>query len=203
MPDIAPPAQDRLQRRGLVPVKAHHPAPLRPDRPMRSRVRLRRFNRFTKRGSIPVSERKLMLLGWIATATAVAMYLSYIDQIQLKSGGTEGFGDSTAGDDGELLALGGLRVSARKAGLADRVRQCAGGDPGRDLPVHGALILATLTLPALRASLPLPWGEGNSEWEGEGSRQPIRPPCPSTPAPACARRAFRRGARAARSAARS
>ena len=33
-----------------------------------------------------------MLLGWIATATAVAMYLSYIDQIQLNLGGQKGSG---------------------------------------------------------------------------------------------------------------
>ncbi len=31
-----------------------------------------------------------MLLGWIATATAVAMYLSYIDQIQLNLAGHKG-----------------------------------------------------------------------------------------------------------------
>ncbi|WP_206597977.1 SemiSWEET family transporter [Sphingomonas sanguinis] len=37
-----------------------------------------------------MSERKLMLLGWIATATAVAMYLSYIDQIQLNLAGQKG-----------------------------------------------------------------------------------------------------------------
>ncbi|RZM11765.1 MAG: hypothetical protein EOP68_02880 [Sphingomonas sp.] len=37
-----------------------------------------------------MSERKLLLLGWIATATAVAMYLSYIDQIRLNLAGDKG-----------------------------------------------------------------------------------------------------------------
>ena len=34
VPDIAPPAQDRLQRRGLHFVKAHRPAPRWPEHPM-------------------------------------------------------------------------------------------------------------------------------------------------------------------------
>ena len=37
-----------------------------------------------------MSERKLMLLGWIATATAVMMYLSYIDQIRFNLAGQKG-----------------------------------------------------------------------------------------------------------------
>jgi len=37
-----------------------------------------------------VTDRHLRLLGWIATATAVAMYLSYIDQIRLNLAGDKG-----------------------------------------------------------------------------------------------------------------
>jgi uncharacterized protein with PQ loop repeat len=37
-----------------------------------------------------VSDRKLLILGWIATATAVAMYLSYIDQIVRNLHGEKG-----------------------------------------------------------------------------------------------------------------
>lgn len=37
-----------------------------------------------------MSERRLLLLGWIATATAIAMYLSYIDQIRLNLVGDKG-----------------------------------------------------------------------------------------------------------------
>ena len=36
------------------------------------------------------SERALAILGWVATATAVAMYLSYIDQIALNLKGEKG-----------------------------------------------------------------------------------------------------------------
>ncbi|MBW6523033.1 SWEET family sugar transporter [Sphingomonas sp. RHCKR47] len=35
-------------------------------------------------------DRHLRILGWVATATAVAMYLSYIDQIQLNLAGEKG-----------------------------------------------------------------------------------------------------------------
>ena len=35
-------------------------------------------------------DKHLRLLGWIATATAVAMYLSYLDQIKLNLGGENG-----------------------------------------------------------------------------------------------------------------
>lgn len=37
-----------------------------------------------------MNKRHLMLLGWAATATAVAMYLSYIDQIRLNLEGEKG-----------------------------------------------------------------------------------------------------------------
>lgn len=36
------------------------------------------------------NERAIMLLGWIATATAVVMYVSYISQIQLNLAGHKG-----------------------------------------------------------------------------------------------------------------
>lgn len=37
-----------------------------------------------------MNDRHLRVLGWIATATAVAMYLSYIDQIRLNIAGEKG-----------------------------------------------------------------------------------------------------------------
>ena len=37
-----------------------------------------------------MSERGILVLGWIATATAIVMYLSYIDQIMLNLGGQKG-----------------------------------------------------------------------------------------------------------------
>lgn len=37
-----------------------------------------------------MSERQLRALGWVATVTAVAMYLSYIDQIRLNLAGDKG-----------------------------------------------------------------------------------------------------------------
>ena len=37
-----------------------------------------------------MKDRHLRVLGWIATATAVAMYLSYIDQIRLNLAGDKG-----------------------------------------------------------------------------------------------------------------
>ncbi len=37
-----------------------------------------------------MTDRHLRLLGWIATATAVTMYLSYIDQIRLNLAGEKG-----------------------------------------------------------------------------------------------------------------
>ncbi len=37
-----------------------------------------------------VSDRTLRIIGWIATATAVAMYVSYIDQIGRNLGGEKG-----------------------------------------------------------------------------------------------------------------
>ena len=37
-----------------------------------------------------MKDRHLRTLGWIATATAVAMYLSYIDQIRLNLAGEKG-----------------------------------------------------------------------------------------------------------------
>ena len=37
-----------------------------------------------------LSEKRLALLGWMATAMAVAMYMSYIDQIRLNLGGAKG-----------------------------------------------------------------------------------------------------------------
>ncbi|MGY2734787.1 SemiSWEET family transporter [Sphingomonas sp. UYP23] len=37
-----------------------------------------------------MTDRHLRLLGWIATATAIAMYLSYIDQIRLNLAGEKG-----------------------------------------------------------------------------------------------------------------
>jgi uncharacterized protein with PQ loop repeat len=37
-----------------------------------------------------MKDRHLLILGWIATATAVAMYLSYVDQIRLNLAGDKG-----------------------------------------------------------------------------------------------------------------
>ncbi|WP_294357962.1 SemiSWEET family transporter [uncultured Sphingomonas sp.] len=37
-----------------------------------------------------MQDKHLRLLGWIATATAVAMYLSYLDQIKLNVAGEKG-----------------------------------------------------------------------------------------------------------------
>jgi uncharacterized protein with PQ loop repeat len=37
-----------------------------------------------------MTDRNLRLLGWIATATAIFMYLSYIDQIRLNLAGDKG-----------------------------------------------------------------------------------------------------------------
>jgi len=37
-----------------------------------------------------MKDRHLLILGWVATATAVAMYLSYIDQIRLNLAGDKG-----------------------------------------------------------------------------------------------------------------
>lgn len=37
-----------------------------------------------------MTDRHLRLLGWIATATAITMYLSYIDQIRLNLAGEKG-----------------------------------------------------------------------------------------------------------------
>jgi len=37
-----------------------------------------------------MADRHLRLLGWIATVTAVAMYLSYVDQIRLNLAGATG-----------------------------------------------------------------------------------------------------------------
>ncbi|MGC4250639.1 MAG: SemiSWEET family transporter [Sphingobium sp.] len=40
--------------------------------------------------SLVMSERALTILGWIASATAVAMYMSYLDQIRLNLDGQKG-----------------------------------------------------------------------------------------------------------------
>jgi len=37
-----------------------------------------------------MSDRALRILGWIASATAVAMYMSYLDQIRLNLAGQKG-----------------------------------------------------------------------------------------------------------------
>jgi hypothetical protein len=37
-----------------------------------------------------MNDRHLLILGWIATATAAVMYLSYIDQISLNLSGHKG-----------------------------------------------------------------------------------------------------------------
>ena len=70
-------------------------------------------------------EKFLSILGWVATATAMAMYISYIPQIGSNLAGHKGLAAANGGRY-QLHTMGGIWLCSQEEGLAYRYSQPPG-----------------------------------------------------------------------------